>query len=80
MNSQRDNTCKSLAKVSYGDIIIAPAVRFDEFHGLHKYFFPPNPQQGAQRCLYWIQSNDSRDFEHPVFTSIGVVLIDWLSS
>lgn len=37
MNSQRDNACKSLAKVSYGDIIIAPAVRFDEFHGLHKH-------------------------------------------
>lgn len=38
MNSQRDNACKSLAKVSYGDIIIAHAVRFDEFHGLHKHY------------------------------------------
>lgn len=37
MKSKRDNACKSLAKVSYGDIIIAPAVRFDEFHGLHKH-------------------------------------------
>ena len=27
MKSKRDNACKSLAKVSYGDIIIAPAVR-----------------------------------------------------
>ena len=32
----------------------------------------------SQRCLYLIQSNDSRDFEHPVFTSIGVVLIGYL--
>lgn len=40
MNSQRDNACKSLANVSYGDIIIAPAARFDEFHGLHKHFSP----------------------------------------
>ena len=69
MNSQRDNACKSMTKVSFGspqicldaadghidfrhfsgvriwflsedeDIIIAPAVRFDEFHGLHKH--PP---------------------------------------
>lgn len=37
MNSQCDNACKSLAKVSYEDIIIVPAVRFDEFHGLHKH-------------------------------------------
>lgn len=37
MNSQLDNACKSLAKVSYGNIIITPAVRFDEFHGLHKH-------------------------------------------
>lgn len=39
---------------------------------------PPDPQQESQRCLYWIQSNDSRDFEPPVFTSIGVVLIGYL--
>ena len=26
---------------------------------------PPDPQQGSQRCLYLIQSNDSRNLEHP---------------
>lgn len=52
MNSQRDNACKSLAKVSYEDMIIAPAVRFDEFHGLHKHSPGSTARIAARLFLY----------------------------
>lgn len=34
---------------------------------------------GSQRCLYLIQSNDSRDFEHPR-VHFNRCCTDWLSS
>lgn len=39
----------------------------------------PFPLVASQRCLYLIQSNDSRDFEHPR-VHFNRCCTDWLSS
>lgn len=40
---------------------------------------PWTPSVPSQRCLYLIQSNDSRDFEHPR-VHFNRCCTDWLSS
>lgn len=40
---------------------------------------PKRPNVSSQRCLYLIQSNDSRDFEHPR-VHFNRCCTDWLSS
>lgn len=40
---------------------------------------PSDTQEPSQRCLYLIQSNDSRDFEHPR-VHFNRCCTDWLSS
>lgn len=59
-----------------GDIIIAPAVRFDEFHGLHKHFFPRIHSKNLKGVCIWYYRTIAGILNTPVFKSKSVIAKD----